>query len=156
MQIVSYVLARFSEPSSYAGLGALLVLAGFHFSDTDIGQLAQFLAAGCGLAALFLRERGLIQMIALAVMLGTTLGACSGTSVPNAATIQRDAQVILTTTEQAMCEAQSAANLASAVAAAAGDASAAADASKASAAAGAGCTWANPPATITAATTATP
>jgi hypothetical protein len=66
MQTVAYVLARFSEPSSYAGLGALLALAGFHFSDSVVGQIAQFLAAGCGLAALFLKERGLIQMIALA------------------------------------------------------------------------------------------
>ena len=46
MQTISFVLARFSEPSSYAGLGAILALAGLHFSDTDLGQLAQFLAAG--------------------------------------------------------------------------------------------------------------
>ncbi len=157
MQTLSFLLSRFSEPSSYAGLGALLALAGLHFSNTDLGQLAQFLAAGCGLAAVLLKERGVIQMIALAVMLGATLGACNGTIPPSAATIQSDAQVILTTTQQAMCEAQSAANLASAVAAAAGDSSAASDASKASAAAGAGCVWINPaaaapaPATTTAA-----
>jgi hypothetical protein len=77
MQILGFLLARFSEPSSYAGLGALLALAGWHFPDSDIGQLAQFLAAGCGLAALLLKERGVIQMIALAAMLGTALGACS-------------------------------------------------------------------------------
>ena len=77
MQILAFVLARFSEPSSYAGLGALLALAGLHFSDTDLGQLAQFLAAGCGLAALLLKERGVIQMIALAAMLGSALGACA-------------------------------------------------------------------------------
>jgi hypothetical protein len=77
MQTLAYVLARLSEPSSYAGLGAILALIGVHFSDSALGQLAQFLAAGCGLAALFLKERGLIQMIALAAMLGTALGACA-------------------------------------------------------------------------------
>jgi hypothetical protein len=146
MQIVGFLLARFSEPSSYAGLGAILALAGVHFSDSDLGQIAQFLAAGCGLAALFLRERGVIQMIALAALLGTALGACAGGSPPSPAAVQADAQAVLTTTAQAMCGAQTAANLASAIAAAVGDAAAAADASTASTAAGAGCTWAEPPA----------
>lgn len=77
MQTLAYVLARLSEPSSYAGLGAILALVGIHFSDSALGQLAQFLAAGCGLAALVLRERGLIQMIVLAAMLSTALGACA-------------------------------------------------------------------------------
>ena len=52
MTILAYLLARFSEPSSYAGLGAVLAVLGLNFSDTMIGQLAQFLAAGCALAAL--------------------------------------------------------------------------------------------------------
>jgi hypothetical protein len=146
MQTLSYLLARFSEPSSYAGLGALLALLGVHFSDSDLGQLAQFLAAGCGLAALLLKDRGMIQVLALAVLAATTLGACSGPNAPTVATIQTGAAVILTATQQAMCEAQAAANLASAVAAAAGDASASAEAGKASTAAGVGCTWTNPPA----------
>jgi hypothetical protein len=77
MQTLAYVLARLSEPSSYAGLGAILALVGVHFSDSVLGELAQFLAAGCGLAALFLKERGLIRMIALAAILGTALGACA-------------------------------------------------------------------------------
>ncbi|HWD56884.1 MAG TPA: hypothetical protein VG308_01290 [Stellaceae bacterium] len=144
MPFLAFLLARFSEPSSYAGLGAVLAIAGLHFSDTDLGQLAQFIAAGCGLAALLLKERGVIQMIALAVLVGASLGACSGPSAVSPATVQADAQIVLTTTQQAMCEAQSAANLASTVAATAGDAGAASDASKASAAAGAGCTWINP------------
>lgn len=58
MQMLTFLLARFSEPSSYAGLGAALALAGLHFSDSDLGQIAQILAAGCGLAALLLKERG--------------------------------------------------------------------------------------------------
>ncbi len=142
MQTLAFVLARLSEPSSYAGLGAVLALAGLHFSDTELGQLAQFLAAGCGLAALLLKERGVISMIALAVMLGTALGACGQVDLPTPAAIHSDARTVLTATEQAMCEAQSAANLASAVAAAAGDATAASTASRASAVAGVGCTWA--------------
>ena len=129
------ICLRFSEPSSYAGIGALLALAGFNFSDSDLGQLAQFLAAGCALAALLLKERGMIKVLALAVLAATTLGACTGPTAPSPATIQTDAAAILTTTQQAMCEAQSAANLASAVAAASGDASAGAST------AGIGCTW---------------
>lgn len=144
MQTISFVLARFSEPSSYAGLGAILALAGFHFSDTDLGQLAQFLAAGCGLAALLLKERGVIQMIALLLALGGSLTACTGGNAPTAMQIASGAQVVLSATQQAMCQAQSAANLASVIAAAAGDPSAATAASLASTAAGAGCTWANP------------
>jgi len=149
MPIVSYLLARFSEPSSYAGIGAVLALAGIHFSDSDLGQLAQLLAAGCGFAALLLRERGMIQMLALMILAAGALGACTGPDAPTPATIQADAQVVLTVTQQAMCEAQAAANLASAVAAGAGDTSAAAEASRASAAAGAGCLWVNPAPTAT-------
>ena len=74
MQILGYLLARFSEPSSYAGLGAVLALLGLHFSDTLTGQFAQFLAAGCALAALFLRERGVIRGLALAIGLAAALG----------------------------------------------------------------------------------
>jgi hypothetical protein len=77
MQFLAFVLARLSEPSSYAGLGAILALAGLNFSDSDLGQLAQLLAAGCGFAALLLKERGVIQMIALAVLVGAALGACA-------------------------------------------------------------------------------
>ncbi len=149
MPMLSYLLARFSEPSSYAGIGALLALAGMHFSDSDLGQLAQFLAAGCGLAALLLKEHGMVQVLALMILTAGALAACTGADAPTPATIQADAQVVLTVTQQAMCEAQAAANLASAVAAGAGDTSAAAAASRASAAAGAGCLWVNPAAAAT-------
>ena len=57
MQYVTYLLARFSEPSSYAGLGAVIALVGFHLSDTEFGAVTQFVAAGCALAALLLKER---------------------------------------------------------------------------------------------------
>ena len=65
MAILAHLLARFSEPSSYAGLGALLALAGWNLSDTVLGQLVQLLAAACGLLALCLKERGLIRAIVL-------------------------------------------------------------------------------------------
>jgi sulfite exporter TauE/SafE len=61
MQILAYLLARFSEPSSYAGLGALLALLGWNLTDPVLAQLAQALAALCGLIALVLRERGLLD-----------------------------------------------------------------------------------------------
>ena len=60
MPILAYLLARFSEPSSYAGLGALLALVGWNLPDGVVGHLAQLLAAGCALVALVLRERGLL------------------------------------------------------------------------------------------------
>jgi hypothetical protein len=78
MQIVAYLLARFSEPSSYAGLGALLALVGWNLSDTIVGQLAQLLAAGCGLLALGLKERGLIRAIVLVFAVVPALAGCGG------------------------------------------------------------------------------
>jgi hypothetical protein len=78
MQALAYLLSRFSEPSSYAGLGAVLALAGLHFSDTDLGQAAQFLAAGCGLAALLLRERGTLSACGPLVAAGAATGAAGG------------------------------------------------------------------------------
>jgi len=113
MRTLAYVLARLSEPSSYAGLGAILALLGIHFSDSVLGQLAQFLAAGCGLAALFLKERGLIQMIVLAAMLGTALGACAPLAGAGAAigafgagmTVANDAASNVNATIQTACAA---------------------------------------------------
>ena len=61
MQTFAYLLARFSEPSSYAGLGAMFGLVGWRLSDTDLGLIAQCLAAACALAALLLKERGVVS-----------------------------------------------------------------------------------------------
>jgi hypothetical protein len=80
MQILAYLLARFSEPSSYAGLGAILALAGWHLSDTTLGQMVQLLAAACGLLALGLKERGLIRAIVLIFAAMPMLSACGGTA----------------------------------------------------------------------------
>src|SRR5579884_3031686 len=65
MQILAYLLARFSEPSSYAGLGALLALLGWNLPDGALADLVQLCAAASALAALFLKERGLIRAIVL-------------------------------------------------------------------------------------------
>jgi hypothetical protein len=78
MQILAYLLARFSEPSSYAGLGALLVLLGWNLSDPVFGQLAQLLAAGCALLALVLKERGIIRAIVLVFVVMPALAGCAG------------------------------------------------------------------------------
>jgi hypothetical protein len=78
MQILAYLLARFSEPSSYAGLGAVLALLGWHLSDTVVGQLAQVLAAICGLLALGLKERGAISAIVLVFAIVPALAGCAG------------------------------------------------------------------------------
>jgi hypothetical protein len=61
MPVLAYLLARFSEPSSYAGLGALLALLGWNLSDMVLGQLAQALAAACGLIAMLLKDHGLLR-----------------------------------------------------------------------------------------------
>ena len=59
MQMLVYLLARFSEPSSYAGLGAMLALLGWNLPETVLSQLIQGLAAACGLLALVLKDRNL-------------------------------------------------------------------------------------------------
>lgn len=164
MQTISFVLARFSEPSSYAGLGAILALAGLHFSDSDLGQLAQLLAAGCGFAALLLKERGLIRTLLLPLAVGglalgglsacsalnpQSAGAGSATSQPPSPTQiiaagQSAAQTlgaVLTDAQAGMCQVQSIANLTAAIAGVAGSGTVQTDAQKASQAAGLGCTW---------------
>ena len=76
MQILAYILARFSEPSSYAGLGAALALLGLHLSDPILADLTQLLAAGCGLGVP-LAVRGLVHDD-----LGTPGGALLGGGAP--------------------------------------------------------------------------
>ena len=78
MQILEYLLARFSEPSSYAGLGALFALVGWNLSDTILGQLAQLLAGGCAMLGLVLKERGAIRAIVLVFAVIPTLAGCAG------------------------------------------------------------------------------
>lgn len=88
MRVLAYLLARFSEPSSYAGLGAVLALLGVHFSDNLTGQIAQSLAALCALAALLLKERGVIKSFApIGILIaGATLAACAPVATTTTAT----------------------------------------------------------------------
>src|SRR5260370_336895 len=78
LPILAYLLARFSEPSSYAGLGAVLALLGWNLSDSIIGPVAQLLAAGSGLLALGLKERGAIGAIVLVFAVIPALSGCAG------------------------------------------------------------------------------
>jgi sulfite exporter TauE/SafE len=67
MRILAYLFTRFSEPSSYAGLGAMLALLGWNLPETVLGQLVQVLAAVCALLALVLKDRGVVPAITLLV-----------------------------------------------------------------------------------------
>ena len=78
MKLLAYFLARFSEPSSYAGLGALLALAGWQLPGSTVGQLVQLLAAVCALLALVLKERGLIGVVLLVFAVLPALSGCAG------------------------------------------------------------------------------
>jgi hypothetical protein len=78
MQVLAYLLARFSEPSSYAGLGAVLALLGLNLPAGTVSQIVQLLAGACGLLALLLKERGLIQAIVLVFAVLPALTGCAG------------------------------------------------------------------------------
>jgi hypothetical protein len=78
MKFLAYLLARFSEPSSYAGLGALLALAGWKLPGGLVAQLVQLLAAVCAVLALVLKERGLIGVVLLVFAVLPALSGCAG------------------------------------------------------------------------------
>ena len=158
MPILAYLLARFSEPSSYAGLGAVLALLGWNLPDTILGQLAQALAAGCGLLALMLRERGLIKSLApiAVVAAGALLAACSATqqiqTVSDAqtavdrtaiaiATVGSSTAPLLTKVQAAACAGQAVANTLTDMLNATGHAAAAAASAKVASELGLGCLW---------------
>ncbi len=73
MRLLAYLLTRFSEPSSYAGLGAMLALLGWNLPETVVGQLIQALAAACALLALILKDRGVVPAIALVIVAAPAL-----------------------------------------------------------------------------------
>jgi sulfite exporter TauE/SafE len=75
MRILVYLLTRFSEPSSYAGLGAMLALLGWNLPQTVLGQVIQGLAAACALLALVLKDRGVVPAIALVIATVPVLSA---------------------------------------------------------------------------------
>ena len=58
---LAHILARFSEASSYAGLGAIFALVGWNLPPDAYPQIAQVLAAACGLAAIILKDKGVVK-----------------------------------------------------------------------------------------------
>jgi len=77
MQILNYLLARFSEPSSYAGFGAVLALLGLHVADPTLASVVQLLTAVCGLLAMALKERGVMTAFLVLMAATPVLSACS-------------------------------------------------------------------------------
>jgi hypothetical protein len=77
MSILAYLLARLAEPSSYAGLGAVLALVGWNLPDPVFSQVVQFSAAGAGLIALLLKERGMLPALLLACAVVPALTGCA-------------------------------------------------------------------------------
>ena len=55
--MIAFVLARLREPSSYAGLGALLAAAGIRADDAVVQATIQVLVAAAGLIAVLMPEK---------------------------------------------------------------------------------------------------
>lgn len=58
MTAFGYFAARLKEPSSWAGFGLLLQLAGLHPNDLQLAALVQALTAIAGAIAVFFPEAG--------------------------------------------------------------------------------------------------
>jgi hypothetical protein len=56
MTLLTYLVARLKEPSTYAGLGALLAAAGLHPSQEILGAAVNATMALAGFAAVLLPE----------------------------------------------------------------------------------------------------
>jgi hypothetical protein len=54
---LAYLLARLREPSTYAGLGALLAAVGLHLSAAELGAVVNVAVAIAGLAAVLVPEQ---------------------------------------------------------------------------------------------------
>ncbi len=54
---MQYILNRLKEPSSYAGLGALLALVGVNLDGQLLQAIAGVAAALAGLASIFIKEK---------------------------------------------------------------------------------------------------
>jgi hypothetical protein len=57
MSFLAFLLARLREPSTYAGLGAVLAAAGLHPSGAVLGAAINAAVALAGLAAVLIPER---------------------------------------------------------------------------------------------------
>ncbi len=54
---VLFVANRFKEPSSWAGLGALLALVGLNMTGVELGYLVNIGTGLCGLVAVLIPEK---------------------------------------------------------------------------------------------------
>jgi ATP-dependent Zn protease len=54
---MKYIVDRLKEPSSYAGLGALLMLVGINLDGQLLQAIAGVAAALAGLASIFIKEK---------------------------------------------------------------------------------------------------
>lgn len=57
MNLLAFIVARLREPSTYAGLGALLGAAGVHIDDTVLQAVVQLLVSIAGLIAVLVPEK---------------------------------------------------------------------------------------------------
>jgi hypothetical protein len=57
--LLEFVVARLREPSTYAGLGALLATAGIHVNDLVVQALIQVLVSVAGLVAVLMPEKAI-------------------------------------------------------------------------------------------------
>jgi hypothetical protein len=57
VNLVIFLAGRLREPSTYAGLGALLAAAGIHVDDAVLQAVVQLLVSAAGLVAVLVPER---------------------------------------------------------------------------------------------------
>jgi hypothetical protein len=57
MNLVAFLLARLKEPSTYAGIGALLAATGIRADDVVVQAVVQALVSLAGLAAVLIPEK---------------------------------------------------------------------------------------------------
>jgi hypothetical protein len=57
MNLVAFLLARLKEPSTYAGIGALLAATGIRADDAVVQAVVQALVSLAGLAAVLMPEK---------------------------------------------------------------------------------------------------
>jgi hypothetical protein len=56
--LIAFLVARLKEPSSYAGIGAVLAALGIHVDDATVQAAVQVAVAVGGLAAVLMPEAG--------------------------------------------------------------------------------------------------
>lgn len=57
MSLLAFLVVRLREPSTYAGLGALLAVLGIHFGDVVLQAVVQVVVSIAGPAAVLMPEK---------------------------------------------------------------------------------------------------